>query len=76
MVRKRRAERVIDPANIFAMSDYAEYEYDYSWDDYYDLPKERVINHVDILVWLVFPIAALGFASSVVTLVFVALFPK
>ena len=57
------------------MSDYAEYEYDYSWDyDYGE--KERVINHVDILVWLVFPIAALGFISSVVTLVFVALFPK
>lgn len=56
------------------MSDYAEYEYDYSWYDYGE--KERVINHVDILVWLVFPIAALGFISSVVTLVFVALFPK
>ena len=56
------------------MSDYAEYDYDY-W-NYYDEDLGREINHVDILVWLVFPIAALGFISSVVTLVFVALFPK
>jgi len=53
--------------------DYEEYD----WGDYGDYgPKERVITYIDFLVWLVFPIAGIGFISSIVTLVFVALFPK
>ena len=56
-----------------------EYEYEpYDWgDDYYDVgPKERVYTYVDFLIWTVPAFAGLGFISSVITLVFVALFPK
>lgn len=55
------------------------YEYDYEdlWGDYGDYgPKERVYTYIDYLIWLIFPFAAIGFVSSITTLVFVALFPK
>lgn len=55
-----------------------EYEYEeYDWGDYGDYgPFEREYSYVEVLVWLIFPTAALGFVASIVTLVFVALFPK
>lgn len=54
-----------------------EYEYEeYDWGDYDNGPFEREYSYVEVLVWLIFPTAALGIVASIVTLVFVALFPK
>jgi hypothetical protein len=53
---------------------YGDYDDSY-WEDY-NTPKEREFGHVDVLVWMIFPFAATGFVTSLITLVFVALFPK
>ena len=61
------------------MSEYESYDYGYDdWgeDGFYDGPKERTYNHVDAFIWLIFPVALLGFISSITSLIFLALFPK
>lgn len=49
------------------MSEYESYDYGYDdWgeDGFYDGPKERTYNHVDAFIWLIFPVALLGFISQ------------
>ena len=71
-----RFETDLSITNLLSSIMADDYE-EYDWGDYGDYgPKERVITYIDFLVWLVFPIAGIGFISSIVTLVFVALFPK
>jgi len=56
--------------------DYDEDYWDQYWAQFDETTKDREYGLLDILTWSIFPVAILGLACSLTTLVFLALFPK